>query len=310
MSRFKIFRIITRFISPGTFRKILCFFRHYVGGVFKRMDKNHLFLSGAGIAFSILLSLVPFILLSLSILGNIIDPNTIEDQIKRVIETIIPYPEYAGYVQKSIIKRIPDVIEYSTVTGYIGAFGLLFTSTWLFSSMRSVLNKIYKSEEERGAFWGLIRDFGMVLLVIIFIAMSTFILPVLNILIDAAEKVEILGVFRVSEFMDSIFSLIGILIIFLMFFTFYKLIPYAKLGKRIPVVSAFWATIFWELAKELFGYYVYDFLSENRVYGAFIIIVVVLFWLFYSSCLFILGAEIGQLYRERLEDRKQKIFSR
>jgi len=32
---------------------------------------------------------------------------------------------------------------------------------------------------------------------------------------------------------------------------------------------------------------------------------VVLFWLFYASCLFIIGAEIGQLYRERVAARKK-----
>jgi membrane protein len=86
------------------------------------------------------------------------------------------------------------------------------------------------------------------------------------------------------------------------------LIPYAKLGKRIPLVSAFWATTLWEIARRLFGYYVYDFLSQNKVYGPFIIIVVILFWLFYSSCLFILAAEIGQLYRERLHKKGKKYF--
>jgi membrane protein len=143
----------------------------------------------------------------------------------------------------------------------------------------------------------------MVLLLIVFILLSTFILPIINVLFEAAESVEVLGFLRINDFTDSILSVVSIIIIFLMFFTFYKLIPYAKLGKRIPLVSAFWATLLWEVARRLFGYYVYDFLTVNKVYGPFIVIVVVLFWLFYSSCLFILGAEIGQLYRERLHGK-------
>ena len=77
------------------------------------------------------------------------------------------------------------------------------------------------------------------------------------------------------------------------------MIPYEKLGKRVPVVAAFWATLLWEIAKRIFGYYVSDFLTINKIYGAFILIAVILFWIFYSSCLFVLGAEIGQLFRER-----------
>ena len=306
MSRFRIFRQISKYMSPGALRKFICFFGHYIGKLFKRADQHHIFLSGAGIAFSLLISLVPFILLALSILGNIINPETVEEQIKIAIDTIIPYPEYASYVRSSIMKRIPQVIQYKTLAGYIGAFGLLFTSTWLFSSMRSVLNNIFGYSEHRGALHALLRDFGMVLLLIVFILLSTFILPTLNVLIEAADKVELLGFLRISEFTDSILSLVSIVIMFLMFFIFYKLIPYASLGKRVPMVSAFWATLLWEVARRMFGYYVYDFLSANKVYGAFIIIVVVLFWIFYSSCLFILGAEIGQLYREKLHFRSEE----
>ena len=75
------------------------------------------------------------------------------------------------------------------------------------------------------------------------------------------------------------------------------------MGKTVPLVSAFWATVLWELARKVFGYYVSNFLSVNKIYGAFILIAVILFWLFYSSCLFIVGAEIGQLYRERRKNR-------
>ena len=292
-----------KYIPSQQFRKILCFFGHYLSGIFKRIDENHLFLSGAGIAFSLLISLVPFILLALSILGNVINTQNVESQIRIAIDTVIPYPEYAKFVRSSIMKRIPTLIEYKNMAGYVGALGLLFTSTWLFSSMRTVLNGIYGFEEQKGALHGLLRDFGMVLLLIIFILLSTFILPTINVLFEAAENVEVLGFLRLSDLNDSILSIVTVIIIFLMFFTFYKLIPYAKLGKRVPLVSAFWATLLWEVARRLFGYYVYDFLTVNKVYGPFIVIVVVLFWLFYSSCLFILGAEIGQLYRERLHGK-------
>ena len=60
-----------------------------------------------------------------------------------------------------------------------------------------------------------------------------------------------------------------------------------------------------EIARWVFGYYVSNFLSTNKIYGAFILFAVILFWLFYASCLFIVGAEIGQLYRERRDEREK-----
>ncbi len=155
-------------------KRTLNFFKYYFGGLFRRIDEHHIFLMGGGIAFSLILSLIPFILLVFGILGNIIDPTVIEKQIINAIDTIIPYPEYADYTKQAILTRIPGVIEYKTAAAWVGGFGLFFTSTWLFSSMRTVLNNIYHSSDTKGALHGIIRDFAMVLLFIVLILISFF----------------------------------------------------------------------------------------------------------------------------------------
>lgn len=307
MSRFKILKWILSQIPVSTFRKISGFFNHYFKELWKRVDEHHLFLSGGGIAFSLLLSLLPLLLVLISVLGNILNQSTIEIQISRVIDTLIPYPAYADYTKKVILTRIPEVIEYKTIAGYAGVIGLLFTSTWLFSSMRTILNKIFGVTEEKSAWIGLLRDLGMVLLVILLISLSTVILPIFNIFIESAEKNEILSMFRFSEMVDIGLKIFTLLLLYGMFFFLYYLVPYEKLGKRVPAISAFWTVLFWEIARSIFGYYVKYFLSTNNIYGAFLLFIVVLFWIFYSSCLFIVGAEIGQLYRERRE-MKDKIY--
>ena len=308
MSRFKFFRLISRFIPLKTFRAVLEFVKDYFVGLFQRLDDHHIFLSAGGIAYSVLISMIPMVLLIFSFLGNIIDVTSVEVQVNKLIDTIIPYPESATYLKRFILSRIPEVIQYKTIAGYFGAFGLLFTSTWLFSSMRTTLNRIFGVSEEKNALIGLLRDFGMVVLLIVLVFSGTFILPILNILIDSADKIEPLRFLKMSELSDFILGIVTVLIIFVMFFVFYYLIPYEKLGKRVPVISAFWATLLWEVARNIFGYYISNFLIINKVYGAFILIAVVLFWIFYSCTIFIISAEIGQIYRERLIIRgKRKI---
>ena len=263
-----------------------------------------MYLAAGGIAYSILLSAIPFVLLVFSILGNLINPETVEIQLKTLIDTMIPYPQYSDYTMKFIMTRITEVIQYKTVTAYLGAFGLLFTSTWLFSSMRTTLNGIFGVSDHKNAFIALLRDFGMVLLLVVLLAFSTFILPVLNVLTTAAEYSAIFKAFELSEIIDIAFSIGSVVILYILFFLFYYLIPYENLGRRVPAVAAFWATLLWELAKSGFGYYVSHFLSAGKLYGAFILIVVIIFWIFYSSILFVLGAEIGQLYRERQQEKQ------
>ena len=81
----------------------------------------------------------------------------------------------------------------------------------------------------------------------------------------------------------------------------------SQLGKKVAAVSALWTTVFWEIARSIFGYYVYHILGTSPIYGAFVLIIAILLWVYYSACLFIVGAEVGQLYRERI-DQKLKLF--
>jgi len=301
MSKFKLLKIIGEYFSFDAYRKVLDFFNHYFVGLFKRIDEHHIFLSGGGVAFSLILSVVPILLLVFAVLGIVIDPGTINENISKFINTMIPYPEYAKYTTEVILRRIPDVYQYSTTAFYLGLVGLFFTSTWLFSSMRTILNRVFGVTESKGVIIGLLRDFGMVFLIIFMVLISTFILPTVNVFINATENIEILQRFRITDFVNLIFSFTSILVVLLLFFLFYSVVPYAKLNKKVTFVGAFWATILWEIARFGFGYYIQAYLSANKLYGAFLLILVLLFWLFYSSILFIIGAEIAQLYRERLE---------
>jgi len=303
MRKFVIFRLIGKYFSFTQYRKVLAFLNHYIIGLLKRIDQHHIFLSGGGIAFSLILSTIPILLLVFALLGNIIDPTTIEDNLSKLITTIIPYPEYANFTTSAIMRRIPGVFQYSATAFYLGLAGLFFTSTWLFSSMRTILNRIFGSSEDKGIIMGLIRDFGMVIMIILMVLVSTFVLPSINIFIGITEDLEILQNFRVDSVIQIVFSFTSIVVVLLLFFLFYSIIPYAKLNKKVTFVGAFWATVLWELARFVFGYYVQAFLQSNKFYEAFLLVIVLLFWLFYASILFIIGAEISQLYRERLEKR-------
>ena len=306
--QFKALRKVGKFCSMDRFRRILAFLSHYVGGVFRRMEKNHLFLSASGIAYSIILSVIPIVLLIFSVLGNIIDVATIEEQVNTAIDNFIPYHDSAIYMKHFILSRIPEVVKYKSLAGGLGIIGLFVTSTWLFSSMRTVLNKTFKVEETKGAIIGMLRDFGMVLLILVFILLSTYLLPTINFFVSLTEKIEILEPFGLGAAVNFFVPYISLLLMFLMFYLFYTFIPYVKMNYKVPLASALWATILWETARMLFEYYVTNFLALNKLYGTFLFFAVVMFWIFYASIVFLVAAEIGQLYRERRDARRGIIW--
>jgi len=297
-----------KFVSFNTIRNVSEFVKHYFVGIFKGIDDHHIFLSAAGIAYSLILSVIPFLLIVVSLFANLIEPDNVLTQINTLIETVLPYPEYAQYVENFFHTRLTEVIQYKTLTAYIGSFALFFTSTWLFSSMRTSLNKIFGVSNEKSAWIGLLRDFGMVVLLILFVLVLTIGFPLLEVFQKAADQYEVFAALRTSELLDLILTYASPIIIFILFYLFYYLIPYEKLGKLVPAFGALWATVLWEIAKALFGYYVAHFLSVSKVYGAFILFIVILFWFFYASIIFLIGAEIAQLYRERRIKKNENIM--
>lgn len=301
MQKTKILKKISSIISLNTVKKIVEFVNHYVIELFRRMDKHNLFLAAGGISFSLFLGIIPFILLIFSLLGSIFDQSIIEEQIINLLDQAIPYPAYAAYIQKIIISRLPQVIEYKTSAFYMGIIGLIFTSTWIFSSVRTILNQIFDVKVERGFIYGLIRDIMMVLLLLVLVSFSTFIIPAVNIIYELTKNTMFIQSFDFGQVWNTVVYVSSIILLFGLFFALYYLIPYEKLGKKVAAMSAFWTTFLWEVVRIFFGYYINNILRTNPFYGAFILIIAVLFWVYYSACLFIIGAEIGQLYRERLQ---------
>ena len=127
----------------------------------------------------------------------------------------------------------------------------------------------------------------------------TIITPVLDLIRQLAGEWNILHFFNFGAFDHLIISLVSLIIIFLVFFILYVSVPIRKLGRKATFVSSLWAAILWETAKQGFGFYLHHFTTLGRIYGTYAIVVVVAFWIYYSSIVFIIGAEIGRLYTER-----------
>jgi membrane protein len=285
------------------FQKVKSFILHYGGGLYDRIDRHHVFLLGSGLAFSLFVCIVPFILIIFSIVGNLLDSAKMQYQITTIIDAVIPYYKYSEFVKRIIFTRINEVIEYKTIAGIVGVFGLLFAASGLFSSMRTILNTVFNVETDIHFLLGKLKDFALVLMVILLFFATTILMPVVDVLRQAANQFKVLAVFKSGIFEHIAFSFLSFAIILFLFFILYFTVPVVKLPKKATIISALWAAFLWEAAKQAFGYYIYNFGTLGQIYGTYALIVVVAFWIYYSSVVFIIGAEIGQLYTERLKNR-------
>lgn len=285
--------------------------KHYVVGIWDRTDTHHIFLMGGGLAFSTFVCIIPFILIIFWLLGNILDSTQVEIQINTLIDTIIPYESYAEFVKSVLYKRINELIEYKNIAGWVGLFGLFLAASGLFTSIRIILNQINGTDVEVNVFLAKLKDFTLILVLILVFLASTMFLPIIETIKNLSGDQAAFQFLNLSVFQKIFISIFSILIIFFLFALLYRVVPTLKIRKRSAVVGALWAAFLWEAAKQLFGYYLTNFASFGKIYGTYALIVVVAFWIYYSSIVFILGGEIAKLFNERLEERiaTRKILS-
>ena len=274
------------------------FFKHFAGGLYSRADEHHIFLLASGLAFTLFVCIVPFTLIIFSVLGSILESPTLTAELHSIISRAIPYSKYASFIQDFIIKRVNEFLAYKSTAGIIGLVGILFAASGLFSSMRTILNLVYHVKITPSAIIGKLKDLGLVLVVLVYFVLSTTVLPAINILGQFADKLDYLRTLRLTFVEDLILNGVSFFIIFIFFFGIYFLVPQERIPRQATFVSAFSAAFLWEIAKQLFGFYIAHVVTLKKMYGAYSLVIVTAFWIYYTSIIFIIGAEIGQLYRE------------
>lgn len=276
------------------------FVKHYFGGLYDRTDRNHLFLLSGGLAFSLFVCIVPMTLIIFWLLGKFLNSVEVEQQIITLIDTIIPYDTYAQFVKDIIFDRVKEVVEYRNIAGWVGIIGLFFAASGFASSLRTILNKVNGTDIDINIFLGKLRDFLVIIIIVLIFLALILTLPILDFLVSFAETTPYLQVFNQPIFHRVFTSSFSFFIMFLIFAVIYKFMPTEKIRKRSVAIGAIWAAIFWVGAKIIFGIYLSHFTTFSRIYGAYALGIVVAFWIYYTAAVFILGAEIGKLFDERI----------
>ena len=288
-----------------SWHKFKSFSKHYFGGLYDRIDRHHVFLLSGGLAFSLFVCIVPLTLIIFWLLGKFLDSAEMEIQIITLIDTVIPYQSYAEFVKEVIFARVHEVIQYRNIAGFVGIVGLFFAASGFASSLRTVLNKVFGTDLDINIFLGKLRDFVVIIIVVLSFLITTMLLPLLDFFRSMAESTPYLQYFNKPIFQNVISALLSLVIMYFLFSLLYKFMPIVKIRKRSVLIGALWAALMWVGAKLLFGLYLSSFKTFSRIYGAYALGVVVAFWIYYTAVVFIIGAEIGKLFDERIDEKHE-----
>ena len=191
-----------------------------------------------------------------------------------------------------------NVIQNRQIVGVMGFTGLLFISTFVFSSLRIALNIVFRAERSHGILHGIIVDLLMILLVGILLLVSMFLSPVVTFLQSYQGRIP-MAIGPVIQWLLK--YLLPFFLTGCMFFSIYKIIPNKRVHIKSALQAAFFTSLLWELAKHLFAWYIVHLAEYSIFYGSLSTLVIFVLWVYYSSTILILGGELAYFLEEDLQ---------
>ncbi len=270
-------------------KKILKDFGFLWQALKKFNDDNGFFLS-AGIAFNILLNLIPFIMLLLALVGTYLYND------REVLNHIRAYfRDVAPALDPKITSNLMDVIQNRQVVGILGFVGLLWFSTWLFSSLRVALNMVFREEKSRRMLRGVAVDLLMILLAGILLLVSMILSSFATVLPDYQGRIPVAIGPTIQWTLKYLFPFA---LTYCMFFLIYKIIPNQRVHFLSALQAALFSGVLWELAKHLFTWYVVHLAQYSFFYGSFSTVIIFVLWVYYSSTILMVGGEFAYFLEE------------
>lgn len=259
------------------------------------ISRDDLPLVAAGVAFFILLGIIPGLATLISIAGLVLDPAVVQQQFDAMGDVI---PSEARGILQDQLQRISGS---SRLAGFGTIFGLLLALWSGSAAMKALIRalNIVHDQRERRSFlrfnlMALALTVGAVLVAMLALGAIVLLPIVLNWVGMNGTSWSLVALIRwpllIALFAGSLTLL-------------YRFGPNRERPRwRWLTWGSAVATALWIGASLLFSYYVAHFSSYNKTYGSLGAVVILLMWFYLSAFALLLGAEIDSEIEHHLRD--------
>lgn len=245
----------------------------------------------AAISYYVLFSMVPLAIFTISILGFVLNSDSIRnDIVNRVLDTV-PLTQTEG---RAAVEHALDNVK--RVSGPVAALGLLatlWTASAVFASIRKSLNRVWGVSEHRPFAQQKLVDLLQVGVLATMLLASLVLTGVLR-AIRSLNPVSAGPLAYRSPVWEIPPLLLPAVISFATFLLLYRIIPAARPRWRDVIPGALVATLLFEALKNSFAFYVANFNNFDVVYGSLGGLLLFLFFTYLSANILMIGAEISR----------------
>lgn len=265
-------------------------------GLVELVNSNDL-THAAAIAYYALLSLFPFLLLVISLLGSI---TADEGDRFAVLSFVFRYfPTQLDFVTTQL-----DAFRQSRLqVGVAGALALIWASLGVFGAITSAVNEAWGVEKQRSflkhrlvSFLMLVAAGGVTIVGLLLVsAMRVAAASWFGVLLERFDWLLTLQTFT-FRYLATIVLIVGVGLVF-------YFIPNAKTRFRDVWVGAILTGVLWRLAFDGFAWYIARNSRLTQIQGSIAAVVVFLLWIYVSSVILMYGVEFTASYA-RLRRRR------
>jgi len=252
----------------------------------QQIESTHL---AAGVAYYALLSLFP-LLLGLLALGGILlsSEGTYQGLLSFVTENL---PGSKAFVE----QNVGEVVEFRGVVGVGAILGFLWTASIGFGAVARSVNRAWGIRVNRPFYVAKPLHILMALAVGALFLISTSATSVIEVITDPERD---FGIPAQEFFLQLGLGHLALRMVpwginIFIFLMIYRFAPNCKTYWRYIWPGAVVAAVLLEVSKGLFLWYLDNLAIYNQVYGSVTSVIVLLFWIYVSALILILGAEIG-----------------
>ncbi len=249
---------------------------------------------GAALAYYTAFSIAPLLIIAIAIAGLVFGRDAAQAALITQLQDLLG--EAGGDTIDQMLRSASNFGTGIAATA-IGLAALLIGATTAFVELQDDLDRIWKAEPRVGnGIVNLIRSrllsFGMVLCVGFLLTVSL----VLSAAVAAAGK------YFLSEteelLTQTLTFIVSFLVITLLFALVFKVLPNVRVAWRDVWIGAAITSLLFSVGKFLIGLYIGK-TSVASAFGAAGPFVVLMLWIYYSTQIFLLGAEFTHAFAKR-----------
>jgi membrane protein len=233
----------------------------------------------SGLAFAVLICLIPLVLLGVSAVGFVLSGEQAAHEV--VNQLARNFPVYRGEISRTLLA----IVETRRVSGLLGTVTMIVFASQLFGAARLVMHRVLGVRT--GSFLGnFARDAVMVLVLSVLLFLAT----VATWLVEWVQAYLLAPARMSREGTQMIWLGVSLGVSTLMLYVGYRYLPRRRVRAGAALAGAVLASVLWEVAKRLFRLYVRNVAVYGQIYGPFGVLIAFVMFVYYTCVVFVLGA--------------------